>query len=197
MIKRLFSGIIAITILAVCFSALAEDYSWLDDLTINQLKALDLEIHKRLPNEFSEGQTKEESISSTTDTYIKITDRSGKEQVLEFGDLRQIADGNAVAFEANFLPKDKFNGAKLEMVGQIAEINGSTNIDGHIVTSYITFGKLGKEQWIIETSGYEELIGKLSVGDYIKVYGNLWSRFGSGFYVYKVNDSVVKLELVP
>ena len=27
----------------------AEDYSWLDDMTINQLKALDAEIHKRLP----------------------------------------------------------------------------------------------------------------------------------------------------
>ena len=30
---------------------LTADYSWLDDLTINQLRALDAEIHKRLPAE--------------------------------------------------------------------------------------------------------------------------------------------------
>ena len=34
-----------------CCLAEGTDYSWLDDLTINQLKELDKEIHKRIPGE--------------------------------------------------------------------------------------------------------------------------------------------------
>lgn len=33
-----------------CFAGETEDYSYLDDMTINQLKKLDEEIHKRLPS---------------------------------------------------------------------------------------------------------------------------------------------------
>lgn len=197
MFRKAVSILILVSLLVVCIPGDAEDYSWLDDLSINELRALDAEIHKRLPDESSEGQGEGEPSLETMVAYIKITDKSGNEQVFELGEVKKLADRNSVAFEANYLPSRNFNGAKIEMVGQISEIHGATDYDGHLMTSYITIGKLGKEQWIIDTSGYEELIGKLAVGEYIKVYGNLWSRFGSSFYVYKVNNSVVKLELVP
>lgn len=51
--RKCVSIIITALILISCHSMLIyaeEDYSYLDDMTINQLKALDAEIHKRIPN---------------------------------------------------------------------------------------------------------------------------------------------------
>ena len=50
-IKRFALILIAFIFCLPAFSfaeTVAEDYSWLDDMTINQLKALDAEIHKRI-----------------------------------------------------------------------------------------------------------------------------------------------------
>ena len=70
----------------VCFSALGEvpeetDYSWLDDLSINKLKELDAEIHKRIPYE---GQTVKPGPDLSAlagrwvciDPYYTMTDKS-------------------------------------------------------------------------------------------------------------------------
>ena len=50
--KRIVTLCLMLAIMLPCFAWAeqpAEDYSWLDDLTINQLRALDAEIHKRIP----------------------------------------------------------------------------------------------------------------------------------------------------
>ena len=63
--KRILS-LIVVLVLFPCLSLGEEatDYSWLDDMTINQLKELDAEIHKRIPasNEPSEETTDAETL---------------------------------------------------------------------------------------------------------------------------------------
>ena len=54
--KKLIACLLAVVLATLfVFCAMAEqsgtDYSWLDDMTINQLKELDVEIHKRIPYE--------------------------------------------------------------------------------------------------------------------------------------------------
>ena len=58
--KKTTALLLLISLVFSVFCAFAEapetDYSWLDDLTINQLKKLDAEIHKRIPYEVQEVQ---------------------------------------------------------------------------------------------------------------------------------------------
>ena len=49
--KRIIALLCALCFMYACCLAEETDYSWLDDLTINQLKELDKEIHKRIPGE--------------------------------------------------------------------------------------------------------------------------------------------------
>lgn len=66
--KKFIAIMLAVILALSMVSALAaeystEDYSWLDDLTINQLNELDKEIHKRIPNDGADSSdTSEESI---------------------------------------------------------------------------------------------------------------------------------------
>lgn len=146
--------------------------------------------------EFTREAPEAASKEPLVETYVKIKGKDKKEQILNFGELRKMATDNKVAFEQNYPAKGRFDGATVEVVGQISEINGATNLNGHSMSSYIVLGKRNTECWVIETSGYEDIVAKLSVGDYIKATGNLWYFFGDSFYVYKVNDNVVKLEMI-
>lgn len=47
--KKMLAVLLAILFLPVTVFAEETDYSWLDNMTINQLKELDAEIHKRNP----------------------------------------------------------------------------------------------------------------------------------------------------
>ena len=49
--KRIIAVFLATLLLTSVAIAEETDYSWLDDLTINQLKELDAEIHKRIPGQ--------------------------------------------------------------------------------------------------------------------------------------------------
>ena len=67
--KKLVCVILALILalsLTVCYAESehsTDDYSWLDDLTINQLRELDNEIHKRIPGDEAEtSDTNEDSI---------------------------------------------------------------------------------------------------------------------------------------
>lgn len=65
--RRLSFITVICMVLVISFYAYAEpvntdDYSWLDDMTINQLQELDTEIHKRIPYSGSDDNSIDESI---------------------------------------------------------------------------------------------------------------------------------------
>ena len=65
--RRIISFILCLVLACANIAAAenaADEYAWLDDLTINQLKALDKEIHKRIPAESTneEGKTEDNGI---------------------------------------------------------------------------------------------------------------------------------------
>ncbi len=76
MSKKLFSLILAAGILAAgsLSAAAEEDYSYLDDMTINELKKLDEEIHKRIPL-----PTGEENTTSMDDEALPQDDVPAEE----------------------------------------------------------------------------------------------------------------------
>jgi len=61
LLAALILALAAFSVSAVSADTAGTDYSWLDDLTINELKELDTELHKRLPNS---GQDKKETDTS-------------------------------------------------------------------------------------------------------------------------------------
>ena len=76
--KRIIVSVLVIVVLLFNMSAICEqstdDYSWLDDLTIKQLKELDNEIHKRIPYETSDSQSSiSESQAEKEESQIEIT----------------------------------------------------------------------------------------------------------------------------
>lgn len=87
MVRRTVILIVFLSLLSlVCFPVLAEvpgeaDYSWLDNMTINQLKELDAEIHKRIPYEGQATETRQDLSALTgrweyIDPYYTFTDKS-------------------------------------------------------------------------------------------------------------------------
>ena len=58
------------------------DYAWLDDLTINQLKAPDAEIHKRLPAEPANDASNNETDSNPL-LGLLLGNNSAEEEVVE------------------------------------------------------------------------------------------------------------------
>lgn len=89
MVRRTVILIIFLSLLSlVCFPVLAEvpgeaDYSWLDDMSINQLKELDAEIHKRIPYEGQSNITGPDLSALTgrweyIDPYYTMADKSDR-----------------------------------------------------------------------------------------------------------------------
>lgn len=87
--KRILS-LIVVLVLFPCLSLGEEatDYSWLDDMTINQLKELDAEIHKRIPasNEPSEETTDAETLLGLLFGAAASQEKNVEPQEVNIGD---------------------------------------------------------------------------------------------------------------
>lgn len=77
--KKMICLVLAVMLallLAVCYAEnehSRDDYSWLDDLSINQLRELDSEIHKRIPGDETESSgTSEDSILIGEWDYVEV-----------------------------------------------------------------------------------------------------------------------------
>lgn len=79
--KRILS-LIVILVLFPCLSLgeEAKDYSWLDDMTINQLKELDAEIHKRIP---AANESPEETADADSLLDLLFGGSAGQEKSVE------------------------------------------------------------------------------------------------------------------
>ena len=75
--RRIISFILCLVLACANIAAAenaADEYAWLDDLTINQLKALDKEIHKRIPAESTSSKILRNSGMVRINATAKITE---------------------------------------------------------------------------------------------------------------------------
>lgn len=135
--------------------------------------------------EESETEKKTEEVSSTIEEYVELKDDN--EEIIKLGmtDIAEANEENPIQFEEKYLNKD------VTIVGKITSINGATDYNGHIMDSYVEL-----DGWLIETTGHEDIISELAVGDMVKVTGNIFMAFADQTYIYKVNDEVVTIEKI-
>ena len=95
----------------------------------------------------------------------------GTEYTIE--ELSQLASNNEIRFDNEFLRKEA------TVTGKISEISGACIYNGLEVDSYIEIGQC----WI-NTSGYEDILAELNVGDTVTLSGLLGQGFGTGFRLF-------------
>ena len=67
--------------------------------------------------------------------------------------------------------KSKYKDALIEIYSTIEEIHGLTRYNGFDMTSYVIL----TGGWLIDTSGYENVVSQLSVGDKVKATGYVFN----------------------
>lgn len=112
-----------------------------------------------------------ESTETGENTSAGTVTVEGTEYTIE--ELSQISFNNEIKFENEFLRKEA------TVTGKISEISGACTYNGLEVDSYIEIGQC----WI-NTSGYEDILAELNVGDTVTVSGLLGEGFGIGFRLF-------------
>ena len=112
-----------------------------------------------------------ESTETGKNTSAGTVTVEGTEYTIE--ELSQISFNNEIKFENEFLRKEA------TVTGKISEISGACTYNGLEVDSYIKIGLC----WI-NTSGYEDILAELNVGDTVTVSGLLGEGFGMGFRLF-------------
>ena len=116
----------------------------------------------------------------------KIVNKEGTTENFKIGELGKIANSNHVAFE------EKYKGCFVEVISRVEEIKSNVTFNGYYMKSYVELNG----NWIVETSGNEDIIASLKKGDYVKITGNIYYNFGSELRVYQVNGNNTTIEKV-
>lgn len=87
---------------------LTGDYSWLDDLTINQLKELDAEIHKRIPS-----NVEDSSDANNESVVLGTWSCNGTLTHVDKYDKTKFQHDHPSIFQFIFLPNGKVQGREI------------------------------------------------------------------------------------
>lgn len=122
---------------------------------------------------------------NSLEQYVEIENVDGELERFGITDLQAICKENELKIEKKYI------GCPLTVVSTVEEINGATTYNGFYMDSYIVLS--GK--WVVDTSGYEDVVCELSKGDLVTVKGNLFSMGFDKGYIYKINGHDVTVQI--
>lgn len=115
-----------------------------------------------------------------------VIDNNQEHKEFKIGTLNSLCSKNQVS------AKELYGNAPVVVVSKVTKIGSNTIYSGYNMKSYVEL----KGNWIVETSGLEDIVSQLEIGDIVRITGYIYPSFGFGLKVYQQNGHTTTIEKV-
>ena len=178
--KKILSLILSIGFsITVAVPTIAEtDYSYLEDMTIKELRELDAQIHKLLPSEDNPAEESTEEEGTDVNSGMVAISRLDNNEYLSLDELKTIASTNESKFKTQYMDN------VVTIISSIDKIESTGKVCNQINSNWYDYGaSLMLGNWSLQAYFPKEMeyvidykLADINVGDTVMIRGALRGR---------------------